>query len=118
MPDGVRDLLDSILDRQALAWRSGRRPAVEELLAGSPLRGEPDALLDLIYNEIVLREELGEEPPAAEYVGRYPHLRVELELHYEVHRAVGDGVLSETARLTEVATLPDAAPALNSVQPQ
>ena len=38
------------------------RPTVEELLAGSALRHDPEAQLDLIYNEIVLREELGEEP--------------------------------------------------------
>src|SRR5438270_808178 len=60
MPDGVRDLLDSLLDRQSQAWLADRRPTVEELLDGSSLRDDPDAQLDLIYNEIVLREELGE----------------------------------------------------------
>jgi tetratricopeptide (TPR) repeat protein len=120
MADGVRNLLDSLLDRQSRDWLAGRRPTVAELLAGSPLAADPDAQLDLIYNEIVLREELGEEPPAAEYAGRYPHLRDELALHFEVHRAMsdGDGVLSETARLGAMDTLPDAVPPVEVSVPE
>ena len=54
--------LEPILDRQSRAWHAGGRPSIEELVAGSTLRGDPEALLDLIYNEIVAREERGERP--------------------------------------------------------
>ncbi len=105
MADRVDHLLDPLLDRQRLSWLSGTRPPVEELLDGSSLRNDTEAQLDLVYNEIVLREELGEEPSIEEYIRRYPHLRESLELHFEVHRAIRDPLLIDTARLTDVATL-------------
>jgi tetratricopeptide (TPR) repeat protein len=113
MPDGDQTLLDPLLDRQTRSWLAGGRPTVEELLDGSPLRDDPEAQLDLIYNEIVLREELGEDVSAEEYAGRYPHLRDSLGLHFEVHRAMGepeltDPDLAETPRLAAALTLPDA----------
>jgi tRNA A-37 threonylcarbamoyl transferase component Bud32 len=102
------EALDALLDQQSRSWLSGQRPAVEELLAGSALRTDPEAQLDLIYNEIVLREQLGEEPGAAEYLVRYPHLREALEVHFEVHRAIGAAVLTDTSKLPGRATVPDA----------
>jgi hypothetical protein len=118
MADGGRDHLDSLLDRQGRDWLAGRRPLVEELLSRSPLRDGPDAQLDLIYHEIVLRGERGEESPAAEYVRRYPHLREAIEQHLEVHRAVDGDLLSQTARLRALDTLPDATPAAAAGLPQ
>ena len=114
MADRAQHLLEPLLDRQSRAWLSGSRVSVEELLADSAVRHDPDAQLDLIYNEIVLREELGEHPPADEYVRRYPHLRKDLELHFEVHRALGDAVLTETPRLQGMVTVPDAGPAAHA----
>ncbi|MDB5306229.1 MAG: serine/threonine protein kinase [Gemmataceae bacterium] len=107
MPEPTRDLLDSLLDRQGREWLAGRRPSVESLLNGSPLRNDPDAQLDLIYNEIVLREDLGEEAAPEEYTRRYPHLREALALHFEVHGAIRDPVLVQTAPLTGADTLTD-----------
>ncbi len=107
MPDLARHQLDQLLDRQAQAWRGGSRPAVGELLGGARLGDDPETELDLIYNEIVLREELGEEADRAEYAGRYPHLREELDLHFEVHDAMADPVLSQTAAVAVADTLPE-----------
>ena len=118
MADRTRHLLDPLLDRQSHSWRCGSRVSVEELLDGSPVRHDPEAQLDLIYNEIVLREERGEHPRAEEYLPRYPHLRNDLELHFEVHRALGDAVLTETPRLQCTETLPDGAAAARGGLPQ
>ena len=107
MPETATDHLEPLLDRQKQAWLGGGRPAVEALLAGGPLAGDPEALLDLIYNEVVVREELGEAPAAEEYAARYPHLRRDLELHFEVHRLLDDGLLAETPRLAKDDTLPE-----------
>src|SRR5438045_289772 len=107
MLEPVPNLLDSLLDGQKQSWAQGDRPAVEDLLEGSPLRNDPEALLDLLYNEIVVREELGECPALEEYVGRYPHLREALELQFEVHRAVHDRSLTGTVRPHEEDSLPD-----------
>jgi hypothetical protein len=115
MANSVRDLLDSLLDQQSRFWLSGKRPAVEELLDGSSLRNDPDAQLDLIYNEILLREQLGEKPVAEEYVARYPHLQESLALHFEVHSAIGSEALSDTTRFPEPITVPDTAKGLPSL---
>src|SRR5215468_10997234 len=96
MAETAHAVLDSLLDRQSRSWLAGHRPSIEELLAGTPLRDDSEAQLDLIYNEVVLREELGEELAPEEYARRFPHLRGDLELHFEVHRAVRDAELTAT----------------------
>ena len=52
------------------------------------MASSPEILLDLIYNEIVVREELGEEISLEDYVASYPQLERDLRLHFEVHRAL------------------------------
>lgn len=99
-------LLDSLLDRQKQSWLEGRRPSVDDLLADSDLRSNDEAVLDLLYNEIVVRDELGETPTSEEYVRRYPHLSGEIEPLFEVHRIVGDRALMQTDRLSAAPTQP------------
>src|SRR6185437_13729638 len=106
MVNAPGEQLDAILDRQRHAWCEGNRPTVEELLADSDFRDHPELQLDLIYNEIVLREELGEQPTEAEYAARYPRLQSALERQFEVHRAVLDRRLTETAHLNGPITVP------------
>jgi tetratricopeptide (TPR) repeat protein/tRNA A-37 threonylcarbamoyl transferase component Bud32 len=90
-----RHLLDSLLDRQRKSWLDGQGATIEALLGESGIEPSNDALLDLVYNEIVVREELGERPTLDDYVQRFPHLREDLELHFEIHHAVHAGVLAE-----------------------
>ncbi|HEY2908843.1 MAG TPA: serine/threonine-protein kinase, partial [Gemmataceae bacterium] len=106
MVNAPGEQLDAILDRQRHAWCEGNRPTVEELLADSDFRDHPELQLDLIYNEIVLREELGERPTESEYAARYPRLQSALERQFEVHRAVHDRRLTETAHLNGPITIP------------
>jgi tetratricopeptide (TPR) repeat protein/tRNA A-37 threonylcarbamoyl transferase component Bud32 len=63
---------------------------VETYLAEAPsLRADIQAVLDLIYHEIVLREEAGESPQLEEYLRRFPELAAELTLQFEVEGALG-----------------------------
>jgi serine/threonine protein kinase len=74
-----------------LRARFGRgEPArVEEYLARHPsLADDPDGVLDLIYQEIVLRAEHGEAPRIDEYRRRFPHLSDPLSDLFEVHDAL------------------------------
>src|SRR5262245_40648293 len=65
----------TLLAQQRQDWRCGRRAPVEQYLAQSNgLRPSDDELLDLIYNEMMLREESGELPRLEEYLGRFPTL--------------------------------------------
>jgi tetratricopeptide (TPR) repeat protein/tRNA A-37 threonylcarbamoyl transferase component Bud32 len=96
MNDAISHELNCLLDRQSQAWAAGRRPSVEELLEDSSLPRDAGVLLDLLYNEIVLREKRGERPTVEEYARRYPELTEDLKLHFEVHAALSEGLLEKT----------------------
>ena len=53
-----------------------------------PIASNTQAVLDLIYNEIVLREEAGESPALEDYLRRFPELAPELKLQFEVEQAI------------------------------
>jgi WD40 repeat protein/tetratricopeptide (TPR) repeat protein/tRNA A-37 threonylcarbamoyl transferase component Bud32 len=84
-----RELAQRVRAEQRRRWRQGERPAVEEFLAREPpLQAEREVVLELIYNEVVLREERGERPQLDEYVQRFPELAPDLRPQFEVHAAV------------------------------
>ncbi|MFO1007784.1 MAG: serine/threonine-protein kinase [Planctomycetaceae bacterium] len=87
---------DEILDQQRQLWLDGQCPSIESLLKGTPFETDREVQLDLIYGEIVLLEELGEQPSLDEYALRFPHLKQDLDLHFEIHRAIRDQLLVTT----------------------
>ncbi len=93
--------VNGLLDQQKQAWAKGMRPSVEELLRETFFADAPEIFLDLLYNEIVVREELGELPTKDEYLQRYPHLGEDLKLHFEVHSALREQVLLNTRHLDD-----------------
>jgi tetratricopeptide (TPR) repeat protein len=71
-------------------WARGDRVLVEDYLAQYPsLQTDPEAVLDLIYHEVVLRQEQGETPTLAEYLARFDDLGPQLRLLFEVDQALG-----------------------------
>ena len=81
----VRDFLDRagpltppqvaavLLVDQRERWLSGERLPAEDYLPWYPtLRADLEYAVELIYGEFLLREELGEGPTPAEYLGRFP----------------------------------------------
>src|SRR5262245_39000107 len=73
-PDPDRPILSLLLAHQRRGWRRGERAPVETYLAQRPeLKDDVEAILDLIYGEVVLREEVGESPRLEEYPDRFPH---------------------------------------------
>jgi serine/threonine protein kinase/tetratricopeptide (TPR) repeat protein len=81
--------LTSLCLDQRQRWRRGERVLVEAYLADQPAApADPDVILDLIYNEIVLREAGGEDPQLDEYLARFPHLATELRRQFEIHGAI------------------------------
>src|SRR5262249_44981095 len=75
--------------QQQQEWEAGGRRPAEEYLARNPqLRQEPDAVLELIYQEIVLRTRAGEAPALAEYLTRFPEFADRLGPLFEVHQVL------------------------------
>jgi tetratricopeptide (TPR) repeat protein len=74
---------------QRSRWRRGESVQVETYVEQYPaLQTNPDGVLDLIYNEIVLREEDGEQPHLGEYLRRFGQFEPQLRQLFEVHAAL------------------------------
>jgi formylglycine-generating enzyme required for sulfatase activity/tRNA A-37 threonylcarbamoyl transferase component Bud32 len=74
---------------QRQRWQRGERAFVETFLRQHPaLAADTEAVLDLIFQEIALRERRGESAPLEEYLGRFPHLGEQLRHQFEVDRAL------------------------------
>src|SRR4051812_29641325 len=87
------DLVTLLRGDQREHWRRGERVPVEAYLERQPALGDdPEGLLDLIYNEVVLREEAGDRPQLEEYLGRFPRFRDEIRMQFQMHRVLEAGV--------------------------
>ena len=110
--------LDEILERQQQSWQDGIPVSIENLLSSMPeLQNRPDAIVDLVYAEVLIREKLGQHPSCEEYTSRFPDAQKSIARQFQIHRALK---LSEQADVpTDVpdATVADgvADPALASV---
>ena len=83
----------------AAAWARGERISVEEILEQHPGLKTEHAVR-LVYEDLCLRREAGEDVSTAEVVSRFPQWREELELLLDCDRLLGP--LSRTAILPEV----------------
>jgi tetratricopeptide (TPR) repeat protein/tRNA A-37 threonylcarbamoyl transferase component Bud32 len=84
-----RPMLALLMAYQRRAWRRGERTPVEAYLAQQPgLRGDVEAVLDLIYQEVMLREQAGESPRLEEYTSRFPHLAPQLAVQFELEGTI------------------------------
>jgi hypothetical protein len=80
-------------------WQRGDRASVETYLEERPaLQSDPDGLLDLIYHEMLLREESGETPRLPEYLERFPRFEAELRRRFDVHQVVESELLDMAYR--------------------
>jgi serine/threonine protein kinase/tetratricopeptide (TPR) repeat protein len=83
----------------AAAWARGERISVEEILEQHP-ELKTEHAVRLVYEDLCLRREAGEDVSTAEMVSRFPQWREELELLLDCDRLLGP--LSRTAILPEV----------------
>ena len=82
----------SLLEQHRQCWRDGERLSVEAFLEKFPRPDlDDDMLLDLIYNEVLLREEHGDSPDLDEYLRRFPRFAGDLRSQFDVHRALESG---------------------------
>src|SRR4051812_20115765 len=95
LDDGLSraEMLAGLRAEQIKRWQRGDRVRVEAYLAQpqvarlleGPDGPDADAVLDLVYNEVVMRDELGESPGVDEYVGRFPQFESRLRRQFQVH---------------------------------
>jgi tRNA A-37 threonylcarbamoyl transferase component Bud32 len=88
--DAAQADLDAVWIDMRRRWRAGDRVPAEAYLSGpQAVRGESQ-IVDLIYGEFCLREELGERPSAEEYARRFPRFATEIRRQIAVHRALAE----------------------------
>ncbi|HWY85269.1 MAG TPA: serine/threonine-protein kinase, partial [Gemmataceae bacterium] len=79
-------LVERLADELARRWRAGERPLVEEYLAQYPdLSKQPEAVAELIYEELCLRQEFGQTEAADDVLRRFPQWREQLRVLIQCH---------------------------------
>jgi tetratricopeptide (TPR) repeat protein len=75
---------------QAERWGANQRVPAEAYLALYPaIRDKDEVVFELIYNEYVIRESLGDTPSAEEFFWRFPQFSNRLRRQLELHEALG-----------------------------
>src|SRR5262245_16212335 len=71
-------------------WRAGERPTADDYLAAYPSLQEcPEAAAELIYEEVCLRREDGQEGCSDEVLRRFPQWSAQLRVLLDLDRALG-----------------------------
>jgi tetratricopeptide (TPR) repeat protein len=86
LPAALERLAEEMVER----WRRGERPQAEEFLDRCPvLWDHPDAALELIAEELALRDEYGLPADPDELAGRFPRWRPQVKALLDCQRALG-----------------------------
>jgi serine/threonine-protein kinase len=92
----MNELAAQIRADQRAQWLRGNRVLIESFLENNPnLNGQDETTLDLIYGEVLLREELGEKVDPEEYLRRFPRFADRLRRQFVVHEALRDSRTSD-----------------------
>src|SRR5262245_36863484 len=101
-PAGIDRTIERILADERRRWREGRGRPVEECLAERrQLESDDEAVLALLYQEVVLRQEAGQSPHVDEYVARFPRLAEAIAAQFEVDQALDGSIFSQNAATTQ-----------------
>jgi len=74
---------------QCHRWQAGEDVRAEIYLQRYPkILAEPDHAIDLIFNELLIRERLGDSPDVEEYARRFPQYAEVLKAQIELHEAL------------------------------
>jgi serine/threonine protein kinase/Flp pilus assembly protein TadD len=84
-----RSLLEQLKEDQEQRWREGHPRTIEHYLGEhASLAEQNNCVLELIYNEVKVRQENGQTPKLEDYSSRFPHLVKDLTKMFEVHEAL------------------------------
>src|SRR5262245_443339 len=94
--ESLRQLAFRLLDEQRARWARGDPAPVEDYLSRHPeLLADPGAVVDLIYQEVLLQKEQGRVLALSDCVRRFPHYEAELRDQFELHEVLESPSLRE-----------------------
>src|SRR5215813_3581737 len=92
----IERLASRLLDDQRACWQRGEPTPVEDYLRRYPeLQADREAVVDLIYQEVLLQREKGQVLGLSDCVRRFPHLEAELRDQFELHGVLESSSLME-----------------------
>jgi len=95
------DLLRCLQDDQRTRWKRRERFLAESYREQVPaLRDDTEGFLDLVYHEIVLREDAGEAPNLEEYRRRFPEHGDSLSRLFDLHFKLGETSVRDGATVS------------------
>jgi len=94
MTESIPPSLVEVLLQQRESWRQGKARSVEQLLQSYPHLNHEEAILDLIYSEMLLRQQAGLHPTLQEYRERFPALEEPLRVLFEVEATLNAGLVA------------------------
>jgi WD40 repeat protein len=113
----LQRLASCLLDEQRARWKRGEPAPVEEYLRRYPeLLADPEAVVDLIYQEVLLQKEKGQEPRLSDCLRRFPHYAAELKDQFDLHQVLESPSLREPLPSAEK-TRPSSAAGRTGEQP-
>jgi hypothetical protein len=81
---------------QARRWRNRDRAPAEQYLGRHPeLNANPEYALEVVYGEILLREEDGEVLGVDEFLQRFPQFASQVQRLFDVHRTVRSACVAQ-----------------------
>jgi tetratricopeptide (TPR) repeat protein len=82
--------VDALVAEMAAGWRAGNRPNAETFLNRRPeLWDRPEAALELIAEELILRSEFGQPVTRDELAARFPKWRAQVEILIDCQATLG-----------------------------
>lgn len=101
MADG--ELVERLAVELRQAWSIGRQLPVEQLTDFPHASEDVDAVLDLIYHEVLVREQHGQRARLDDFLQRFPALEERLRRLFLVHQSIEE----ETSRVSFVNAVTD-----------
>ncbi|MFO0977895.1 MAG: serine/threonine-protein kinase [Planctomycetaceae bacterium] len=96
------DRVAQILETHHLDWMRGKRLFAEEIFRlHADMKWTPEDQLDVIYSEVLLREQAEETVTLQSLVERFPHLAEELKVQWEVHASLRPAAETRPAAVSE-----------------
>ncbi len=87
----LSDQIELLAGELRSRWRSGQRVSIETLGAAfTQVAKNEEQLLDLVYHELLIREEFGEKPTLEDFTARFPQHVERLQRLFAVHGAIED----------------------------
>jgi tetratricopeptide (TPR) repeat protein len=89
-PEAAATLVADLVNEMIRRWRQGEHLLPEDFLKRRPeLWEHPEAVADLIYEELCLRQEYGPAVPQEQVLSRFPQWRPQLEVLFDCQRVLG-----------------------------